>query len=566
MKLRPRQAQFVDRSLEALEKYGNTLAVGPTGFGKTIALSATVARIQARRPGKHLVLQHRDELVEQNSGKFLQVNPGASIDLFTQDRKSWLGDTTFAMVQSLSQPKRLETMPFLQSISVDETHHIVAPSYQVIIDRARQLNPDLWLYGVTATTERGDGKRYNGTFDNVADQVTFAELILSGHLVRPRTYAIDAANTARELMKLRGTLSDMDAAADIMNKRVVHEEVIRHWREKAGDRCTIVFCSNVEHAEETLDAFRAAGVSAGVVHSKMSKGQRRETLASFNRGEMQVLVNVGVLTEGFDYPPCSCVVLLRPSSHKGLFIQMVGRGLRIVDPDEFPGVVKTDCVILDFGTSAERHGTLEEDVRLFEKERHESLDGMDAFFCPNCLGEIPATSEACPLCGHEIEVQRKEIQDSLGLEPDEISSVMLREINLLDKSAYSYIDLFGDDQSFFVNGFTAWAGAFCLNGIWYSVGAVQNKIEPRILHVGERYTAMSACDDFMNLYEDEPASKKNKRWKTLPATSKQLNMLGKSPLEMGLTRDHAAALITFKFSKRAIQGLIYHHENGKPTY
>ena len=114
------------------------------------------------------------------------------------------------------------------------------------------------------------------------------------------------------------------------------------------------------------------------------------------QGEIRVIVNVAVLTEGWDHPPTSCVVLLRPSSYKSTMIQMVGRGLRIVDPEEHPGIVKTDCVVLDFGTSSLIHGTLEQDVDLNGK-----LDPGDAptKACPGCGADIPLAATECPLCG-----------------------------------------------------------------------------------------------------------------------------------------------------------------------
>lgn len=567
MKLRPRQVEFVDKSISALKKHNNTLAVGPTGFGKTIALSGVVARIHKERPGKVLVLQHRDELVGQNSKKFLTVNPGANISLFTAERRSWLGNTVFAMVQTLSRENRLATMPPLAAIVVDETHHIVAESYQRIVNHAREMNPDLWLYGVTATTARTDGKRYDGIFNNVADQVTIAELIASGHLVPPRTFVLDAAGTTADLQNvdMRGAEYDMEQVNEILNKRVVHNEVIRHWKEKAGSRCTIVFCSNIEHAEDTTAAFVDAGVNAVVLHGKLSKKARRDIVESFERGEIQVLVNVNVLTEGFDHQPVSCIILLRPSSAKGPFIQMIGRGLRIVDLKLFPGLIKTDCIVLDFGTASMTHGTLEETVRLTEKAREYADESDMVFQCPNCLGEIPSVSEECPLCGYQIEVEKAAMQEEFGLEAEELDNVTMREINLLQKSNYSYIDMFDDDHSLMVNGFTAWAGLFQHEGIWYALGAIPRQRGVTMLRAGERYAAMAAADDFMNIYEDEPAARKNKRWKTEPATKKQLKMLGRSPLDMTLTKDKAAALITFGFNKRAIQGLIFSATTGITT-
>ncbi|MFN9969311.1 MAG: DEAD/DEAH box helicase, partial [Phycisphaerae bacterium] len=111
-------------------------------------------------------------------------------------------------------------------------------------------------------------------------------------------------------------------------------------------------------------AFTEAGIAAGLIHGEMADGERRGVLAAYAEARLRVIVNVAVLTEGWDHPPTGCVVLLRPSSRKATMIQMVGRGLRTVSPDEHPGLVKTDCIVLDFGTSTLLHGSLEQDVDL----------------------------------------------------------------------------------------------------------------------------------------------------------------------------------------------------------
>jgi DNA repair protein RadD len=92
------------------------------------------------------------------------------------------------------------------------------------------------------------------------------------------------------------------------------------------------------------------GVSAVLIHGELSRAERRARLSAYESGSARVVVNVAVLTEGYDYTPTSCIVLLRPSSYKSTFIQMVGRGVRTVDPQEFPSIVKTECIVLDFGT------------------------------------------------------------------------------------------------------------------------------------------------------------------------------------------------------------------------
>ena len=249
MLLRPRQKTFVERSVRALDEHGDTLGVAPTGSGKTVMLSGVVGRVLADTDAKACVLAHRDELTAQNVLKFAKVNPALSTSIVDSRTKSWRGRATFAMVPTLARAANLQAMPALDLVVVDEAHHAAAESYRRIIDRARERNPDVRIYGVTATPNRGDRKGLRPVFSNVADQILLGELIGSGHLVRPRTFVIDVG-TQEALKQVRRTVDDFDMKAvdEIMNQRPITEAVIGHWREKAGDRQTVVFCSTVDHA------------------------------------------------------------------------------------------------------------------------------------------------------------------------------------------------------------------------------------------------------------------------------------------------------------------------------
>ena len=170
MLLRPRQKQLVDRAVEALHTHGNTLAVAPTGAGKTIMLSATIGQLS---PVKTCVLAHRQELTLQNQAKFCQVNPHLSTSVLNAWEKSWQGDTTFAMVQTLARKNNLETMPPLDLLVIDEAHHARADTYVRIVEHAKSLNPNMKLLGVNATPNRGDKRGLGTLFNNVCDQISF---------------------------------------------------------------------------------------------------------------------------------------------------------------------------------------------------------------------------------------------------------------------------------------------------------------------------------------------------------------------------------------------------------
>ncbi|MBE0455390.1 MAG: DEAD/DEAH box helicase [Roseovarius sp.] len=554
MRLRPRQKLFVERSLAALATRNNTLSVASTGFGKTLALSAVVGQRIGDSAAKACVLAHRDELTAQNREKFARVNPAITTSVLDATAKSWGGQVTFAMVPTLSRARNLAAMPKLDLLVIDEAHHAVADSYRRIIDHVRDANPDARIFGVTATPNRGDKKGLRAVFDNVADQVRLGELIASGHLVPPRTFVIDVG-VQDKLRAVRKTVSDFDMSevAEIMDRAPITEEVIRHWQEKATGRPTVVFCSTVAHAAHVAEAFNAAGIPTGLIHGDLPGEERRNILAAFAQGEIRVITNVAVLTEGWDHPPTSCVVLLRPSSYKSTMIQMVGRGLRTVDPAEFPAVIKTDCIVLDFGTSSLTHGTLEQDV---------DLDGASGSgeaptkTCPECTAEIPLGCRECPICGEALVDEEDDAESREGALGGALSGFVMTEIDLLKRSSFEWVDLFGSEDALMATGFTAWGGIFWYEGQWYAVGGGKG-VQTRLLGVGERSVCLAQADDWLNEHESDESAFKTRGWLSQPATEKQLQYLSPAVrADYGLTRYKASALMTFTFNKREIRSLI----------
>lgn len=551
MLLRPRQKTFVERSVQALGEHGNSLAVAPTGAGKTIMLSAVAGRMVGGTDAKACVLAHRDELTDQNRTKFGRVNPKIATSVVDAREKSWRGQVTFAMVPTLARSANLGAMPALDLLVIDEAHHAAADSYRRIIDQALHNNPMCRIYGVTATPNRGDKKGLRPVFSNVADQIRIGELIASGHLVPPRTFVVDVG-VQDALSNVKRTVDDFDMAEvdAIMNRAPVTEAVVRHWKEKAGDRQTVVFCSTVDHARNVTAAFNEAGAPAAMVYGDMGDADRRSVLAAYASGDIRVAVNVAVLTEGWDHPPTSCVVLLRPSSYKSTMIQMVGRGLRTVSPDEHPGIIKTDCIVLDFGTSTLLHGSLEQDVDL---DGHEADGEAPTKDCPECGAVVPLGITECPLCGHVWE---------RGGDGEPLGDFIMSEVDLLKRSSFRWCDLFGDDAALVANGFSAWGGVFFLNGRWYGIGGLQRQ-RPKVLAIGERTVCLAAADDWLNENESDETAHKTRRWLNQAPTEKQLAHLPPEyRQDFGLTRYQASALLAFKFNRGAIRSLVFGAADG----
>lgn len=549
--LRPRQKHFVERSLAALKEHANTLGVAPTGAGKTYMLSGLIGQWLDGSDAKACVLAHRDELTAQNCTKFQRLNPSISTSVFDATQKNWSGQTTFAMVPSLARQNHLDHMPTIDLLVIDEAHHAMATSYRRIIDQAYRNNPQLKLYGLTATPVRGDRRGLRPVFSNVADQIHIGEIIRDGHLVAPRTFVIDVG-TQQQLCDVKRTANDFDmaAVADIMDKTVINEAVVKHWQAEAGERKTIVFCSTVSHALHTCESFVDAGVRAAVIHGDLSRSERQRLLEQFDRGDLQVLLNCFVLTEGFDSQPVSCVVLLRPSSQQSTYIQMIGRGLRTVDPNEYPGVTKTDCIVLDFGTSTLMHGSLEQAVDLDGDEHSGKAPHKQ---CPDCQASVPNACRECPLCAYAWTVTPS---DKTG-DDSVLTDFVMSEVDLLKRSSFRWCDLFNDDNALMATGFEAWAGVFFLNGEWYALGGTK-KQQTRLLAVGERTIGLAAADDWLNEYETEEAARKSRRWLSQAVTPQQCRYLPKAYRNhYGLTRYHASCLLAFQFNKRDIQSCVF---------
>jgi len=547
MILRPRQALLVQRTLAALGEHGNTLAVAPTGSGKTLMLSAVAGSLLNEPDAKACILAHRTELTGQNRAKLERINPQLVTSVYDAQEKSWDGHATFAMVQTLSRRANLDQMPTLDLLVIDEAHHAVSPSYRDVIDQVLVKNPKAAICGLTATPNRGDGKGLREVFSNLADQITLGEMIASGHLVPPRTYVIDVgAQDALRQVRRTAMDFDMNEVATILNKTLITESVIGNWRAKAAQRKTIVFCSTVKHASDVCEAFNQAGIHAVLIHGDLTDSDRKARLASFETGSAQVVVNVAVLTEGYDYTPTSCVVLLRPSSYKSTFIQMVGRGLRTVDPQEFPGVVKTDCVVLDFGTASLMHGALEQEVNL---EGHEHEGEAPTKDCPECGAIVPLAVMECPFCDHVWE-------RSTGPGGGVLDQFVMSEIDLLSRSNFRWCDLFANDDALMATGFNAWGGIFFLNARWHAIGGGKG-LATRLLAVGERTVCMARADDWLNDNESEDSAFKTRRWLNEAPTPKQLQYLPPEwRADYGLTRYQASALLAFRFNRAAIVRLV----------
>lgn len=563
--LRERQEAFVAKATEALAIHDNTIACAPTGAGKTVCLSAVIGRSH-KKNHTHLVIQHRDELVEQNRKTFEAMNPGVKTAQIDADNKVWADGVNFGMIQTLI--RNLDTMPYLSGITIDEAHHAAADSYTKVIHAAKEANPDLTVFGVTATPNRGDKKALRGVFSNCADQISITELIESGHLVKPRTFVIDVG-VQEDLSRVRRSASDFDMSEveAIMDKEVINARIVEEWKMAAHHRQTVVFCSTVDHAFHVRDAFRSRGINCECVHGDMPKNERRQVLEDYDKGNIEVLTNVAVLTEGWDHQPTSCIILLRPSSYKSTMIQMIGRGLRKVDPERYPGVQKDNCLVLDFGTSILTHGAVEQEINLIG-------DGIKD--CPSCEATLPQAVKECPICGFEwpkLEGETKNCKccnvecamnaktcwncnepfGDANEQKAEIKQFQMTEIDILDASPFKWHPMFGG-VVLIASAFDAWAMVIKADQRFYAVAGSKNKGVKLIGDNADRHLSLASADDYLRENGDKEMASKSKRWLSLPMSDKQRQLLNLTPqLAFGINRYQATCMLTWKFQEKSVR-------------
>jgi DNA repair protein RadD len=412
MILRDYQRRFVDECASALYQHRSALGVAPTGAGKTVMLSALIAE----HGGRALVVQHREELLTQNRATFCLYTDTDPLDHgeVSAGVARWR-HVTFAMVMSLRN--RLDAMPPVDLLVIDEAHRARAESYRLLVERALEINPRALVFGVTATPDRGDRKGLGRVFKSVGSVIHVEDLIDAGHLVRPDARVIGEVDWTDAPRTSTGEydLSSIEAEVTV---EVVMDEVLRHWTREAGCRQSVFFCPGVASAHAYAERLQMLGVTAACVDGTTPSDERRRIFAGLRDGSIQVLTNVYVATEGWDCPPVSCVVLLRPSSYKSTMVQMVGRGLRA-------STGKTDCIVLDFGRSLQMHG----DLTVIPRMRDPVPGEAPTKPCPECGATIPAAVATCPICGHDLQAEA----DAQERERVRLREIQMREFRLVEE-------------------------------------------------------------------------------------------------------------------------------------
>lgn len=391
--LRPYQTACLD-AIAAAQQAGLTrvLIQASTGTGKTQVFASLPTRLrpwldtfpEGRR--QMLVIAHRDELIDQAARRIQQLNPGLMVGIEQGDRRtSRYADVTVASIQTLTALKCRRLRRLIKSdpfrlVVYDESHHSSSPSARTALvylgflpraDASEEESLDAasyedaavmasalanWdtiaprdrlLVGFTATPNRSDGVGLGAVFQSIAFTYPIKQAIDDGWLVPIVAWTV-LTNTDLDGVKLNhGDFNQSDLAKTV-NTADRNQIAVSAWQEHAEKRPTLAFTVDVAHAHDLAATFTAVGVRARAVSGETPKDERRDTLRRFAAGEIDVISNCAVFTEGTDLPNTACILNAKPTKSATLFTQIVGRGLRT-----HPG--KADCLLIDLVDVARRH-------------------------------------------------------------------------------------------------------------------------------------------------------------------------------------------------------------------
>lgn len=374
--LRPYQIEFIEKTRKALSRHQRVLSVMPTGGGKTICF-AEMSRLAGDRGRSTLILAHTDELCAQAVMK-LQSSVGIFAGMEKAAQRCTLDDqVVVGSVQSMGRPKRLERFAKdrFDLIIIDEAHRAVADTYLRVVEHFEKA----FVVGVTATGYRGDAKSLGDLFETIAVEIALKRLIQDGFLSRIVTQTVPLEIDISEV-KQRGGEYDAKQAANAIEPFL--GAAARAISQYAPERKGMIFLPLVETSKKMTKALRDEGFEAE--HIDGSSDRRREIIAAFGRGDIQILTNAQLLTEGFDEPSVSMVMVMSPCRSRGRYVQMVGRGTRLCEGKEnlllldplFNGARHNLCTPATLVAKNERQ---QYDTKKKIRENEGQLDLLDAF-------------------------------------------------------------------------------------------------------------------------------------------------------------------------------------------
>ena len=443
--LRPYQQAMCSAVVDQLgEGRNRVLLQAATGTGKTVTFASLidwpeiVDYFDGFGAWSVLIIAHREELLDQSAAKILAINPAALVGIEQGDRRAPRASRiVIASIQTLAASKYRRLFRLMQThtfrlVIVDEAHHAAAPTYRTVLAHLgflpladvseseeseaasfedvavmtealagwdAQAPKDRVLVGVTATPNRSDDVGLACVFQSLAFSYPMREAIKDGWLARIRPYVIES-DVNLDAVKMSHGDFNQKSLAEAVNREARNQLAVAAWQEKGERLPTIAFTVDVAHAHAIAGAFQAVGVRAVALSGETPKDERRGILQRFQAGQIDLIANCMVLTEGTDLPVAACLLHLKPTKSATLYEQMTGRVLRPhpedpAGPDRlvFAGPLrKPYAVVIDVVDVTQRHSlmsapvlqglppSLATDGGLFLDEVGDELDALRALY------------------------------------------------------------------------------------------------------------------------------------------------------------------------------------------
>jgi DNA repair protein RadD len=407
------------QALDALDTYwtsggGNPLLSLATATGKSLLIAWLIRDVLTRFPNlRVLVLVHVQELLDQNLEHLLALWPDApvGVNCAALNRRDWDQQIVFASIQSVFRlPEKLGARDLCL---IDEAHlvpHDGAGMYRSLLATLRDIVPDMRVCGLSATPFRLDSGRLDEGEGKIFDEVIFdygiGRGIADGWLAPLSSKATRTSIDVRNVGRRGGEFipGELEAAADDAVKiAAACDEIVELGADR---RRWLIFCCGINHATHVRDALRERGINCEAVFGETPQDERERIVNDFKAGRIRALVNVMVLTTGFNVPAVDLLVMLRPTLSTGLYVQQVGRGTRKADG-------KKGSLVLDFAQNVYRHGPVDHvNIAMTGKSNGNGagvkVSSIQAKACPDCDELNALTATHCTCCGYEFFQPRPE--------------------------------------------------------------------------------------------------------------------------------------------------------------
>lgn len=397
--------KYQSDAIEALYSYwsdkkgDNPLLVCPTGSGKSLIIAHLVKDAMSFVGTRVLMLTHVKELLEQNAKELLNLYPNADVGFYSASlkRKTLRHAITFAGIQSIHK-KAFQMVPPPDLVIVDECHLIPrteSTRYNKFLSDLKIANPGVKIVGLTATPYRLDSgwlhKGEGAIFDGIAYDIPVADLMEQGFLAPVVSKSGARKIDLSEVGHRGGEFIESELAKAASDPELVRETVAEIVEYGADRKAWLIFACGVIHANMLRDEFEAHGIEAHVVTGGDSMTERTDKIERFRCGEFKCLINVNVLTTGFNVPHVDLIGIVRATESAGLYVQIVGRGTRLASG-------KVDCLVLDYGENVIRHGFID---KVKPKIKGKVEDGTaPCKECPSCRTIQHAAMRNCIECGY----------------------------------------------------------------------------------------------------------------------------------------------------------------------